>query len=131
MDINAAKNADRAQWFTITTRVGEFEALVEPFGNKEWRRLYDKLTKPYRRYMRKNDGNLPTEKSDEIHIECMAKTLLKDWRGITADGEAVPYSPEAATELLEAVEEARNGISKAALDLAEVYTAEREEAEGN
>lgn len=131
MDIQQAKTATRAQWFTIGTRVGEFEALVEPFGNREWRRLYNRLTKPFRKYMRKHDGALPEDKDIEINVQCLAETVLKDWRGITNNGEAVPFSVEAATDLLANVDEARNGVSKAALELADVYASEREDSEGN
>ena len=130
MDINKAK-ANRARWFDIVTRSGEFAVLVEPFGNRDWRNKYKQLTAPYARHMRMHDGELPDGKSDEVLIRCTAETILKDWKGITDGEDDVPFSVDRAVEFLTEIDDFRNGVSDAALTLSKVYAAEKDDSEKN
>lgn len=130
-DLKKAKTASKARWFEIVTRTcGEFDVLVEPFGNKAFRKLYDQLCRPHQRTKRKNDGELPPHIHDPIMRECAAETLVRDWKRIVSDGEDVPFSKEALMALLEE-EEAYSGIIQASIELSKTVAHEKDESEKN
>ena len=43
---------------------------------------------------------LDDETAERVLISVMARTILLDWRGITEEGEEIPYTPEKAEEYL-------------------------------
>ena len=43
---------------------------------------------------------LPDDVTDRLYCEALAEAVLLDWRGFTRDGEALPYSREAAVDVL-------------------------------
>lgn len=72
---------------------------VARMNNPEFNKLFRKLSKPYMTALQ--TGTLSEDISEEIMLECYAKTVLVDWDGIEENGEQVPYSPEKAKEYLQ------------------------------
>lgn len=71
------------------------ELKVARLNNDNAREMRRKLEKPYR-----NFPTIPDHVQEGILRTVVAKTVLVDWKGITDDdGEAIPYSTEAAEKL--------------------------------
>ena len=71
---------------------------VARLKNPNFRKLYQRLTKPYERQIRNRTLDDATENS--ILAQCLAKTVLVGWQNLVLDGEVVPYSTEAALKIL-------------------------------
>lgn len=54
-----------------------------------------------------------------VMIEAMIGTILLDWRGVTRDGQALPFSPDNIRLLLSESEQVRDFIADKAMELAE------------
>jgi len=92
-------------------------------GNPKFQKLFRKLTKPYTRAMR--SGTLNDDIAEKILIQCLAETILLDWKGIEEDGKKVPYSVEKAIEYL-GIKDFRDFVVSCADDFA-LYKAEQDE----
>lgn len=65
-------------------------------GNPAFLKASDRLEAPFR-----GRRNMPTLKALEIQCQAMAEGILRDWEGlVTPDGEALPYSVDAASKVL-------------------------------
>lgn len=127
MDIRKLKDAPKERWFEIVTPAGSFEALVGPYGSPAWRTRWAELERPHLEKKRENGGDLPPEVNAKIMGQCLAEVCLKDWRNIDDDGTPVPYSTDAAIDLL-TDDHCREGIAQAALRLARVEAKELTES---
>ncbi len=75
-----------------------FEVLVARTGNKNYKRLVAKLSKPHVQAFKAR--TIEGEVLEEITMEAIAKTVLLDWKNLQGDdGKDIPYSPEKAVEL--------------------------------
>lgn len=74
--------------------------LVSRFGgrNDKLEQVHAKLYKPYAKLIEKN--LLSKEKQNEIYRDAFIQACLLDWKGVEIDGEEVPFSQDAAKELL-------------------------------
>lgn len=128
-DLKKAKTVSKARWFEVVTKsCGEFDVLVEPLSCREFKRLFNTLTKPHLKSRR--EGEIPDSILEPIMKRCIAETIVKDWGRIVSDDEPVPFSIEGVKELLEE-DEAYRGIQDAAIQLSKVYAAEQDESEKN
>lgn len=71
---------------------------VARLKNPNFRKLYQRLTKPYERQIRNRTLDDATENS--ILVQCLAKTVLLDWKKLVLDGVELPYSVENAVKVL-------------------------------
>lgn len=91
------------------------ELKVARTGNRAYRKLFTRLTRPYQRQIDSN--RMPEELSESIIVEVMANTVLLGWKGMEEDGVAVEYSVEKAMEWLKAYPEFRRLVSSLADDV--------------
>lgn len=64
----------------------------------EYLRVKAKYSKPYRKLI--DVDRLPPDKDREIVVNTFVECCLTGWDGITSEGKEVPYSVEAARDLL-------------------------------
>ena len=77
---------------------GGLKLKVARLKNPNFRKLYQKLTKPHERQIRNRTLDEATENS--ILAKCLAKTVLLGWEKLVLDKEEVPYSEAAALKIL-------------------------------
>lgn len=80
---------------------GGREILVLRAGgsNHKFGRVFQKLTRPYQRQLRR--GNLDPEISNQIMRDAYLEAVIIDWRGwTTEDGDEIPYSKGAMFAVL-------------------------------
>jgi len=111
------------QWVPI----GEgAELKVARAGNKRAREISAGLRAPYRQQAR--FGKLDDDLERELLARAMAKAILRDWRGLLdADGEEIPYSEDAAFELLHDMPDFLHLVLRISAAEAEAWQATKEE----
>lgn len=75
----------------------ETSVLVARMHNKEFNKLFAKLSAPHRQRVRR--GILNEVTSEKIMNETLAKTVLLGWKGLMRDGKEVKYSVKEALAL--------------------------------
>ncbi len=105
------------------------EYLVARQGNKSFNKLMAEVAKPHRKLieMGKADEELVTE----ITAEVVSRTILLDWRGVTDDGKAVPYSHAEAKKRLIDYPDFADMIAGFSKSMAAYQDQERAAASGN
>ena len=84
---------------------------IARFYNPKHVALSKELSRPYRDAMN-NGGEIPREKIEEMATECLAKTILLDWKGMEDDdGIEVPFSQDKALELLTMIPDMADFVS--------------------
>lgn len=95
-------------------------------SNEKFVRLFSNAIKPFRRQM--DRGTLDPAKSNEIMIGVYVDSVILDWEGFKdTTGAPIPYSKQAARELLQALPELFNDIVNFASDAATFQQADAEE----
>lgn len=101
MDINNFKRdtntIEAGKWVGEIPNCGEMELKVRGMGSKLFTTRVAALSRARPKSERNTDGSLKNEFAILVTGQAAAETLLLDWRGLTDDGEAVPYSKELAT----------------------------------
>lgn len=92
MDLFAAYETDETKevegvWVTI----GDAKFLVARSGNREHAKLLGRLIEKNQKALDRKD-EAADKLSEQLIIEAMAKTILKDWKGVTKSGKNWPYS---------------------------------------
>lgn len=78
--------------------------------NPGFREKFERLMKPHRARIQAGI-ELPEAVQIEIMCECMSTHVVLDWGGwLDDDGNELPYSPEAAKQLLLRVEDFRDNV---------------------
>lgn len=86
-------------WFPLALIEG-VEVKVARAGNPEYKKVLKRLYKPYTKQLRRGK-DVASEVEDRIQLDLLIDTLLKDWKGMPGDdGQDVPFSKDAAKELL-------------------------------
>ena len=98
-------------------------------GNPEYTKMIEKLSRPYKKQIRR--GTINGETFDKIIRKATAEHILVDWKGITEDKVEVPYSTEEAYRLLTEYGDFREVVAENALDFQNFQDDEIEEEEGN
>jgi hypothetical protein len=79
--------------------------------NTEARKLRMLLERPYR------GRDIPVSKLEEITSVTIARTVLKDWEGVTDDGgNAIPFSPDEATRIFKKYPDFRDDVAVVSMD---------------
>lgn len=86
-------------WVDIDGTPDGTQLLVARLYNDNFNDLFDRKTKAHRSRIQR--GKFPIAKQREIMRECMAETVLLDWKNLKDDaGKNIPYSRAKATEFL-------------------------------
>lgn len=67
-------------------------------NNDEFQRAFNQL--PQETQDAIQQGTLSEEESENLFADLMARTIVKDWQGLTMGGKEVPYSEAKAREIL-------------------------------
>ena len=89
------------EWIKDIPDMGELELRVRGIGNTDYQQMQTKLYLATPRGERVG-GRLSPKAAARIQAQCLAATVLLDWKGITDDaGEPVPFSKGEALKLLQ------------------------------
>lgn len=105
MDLNDlsldASQIETGAWVQDIPELGNIRIKTRGLGNADWRRLAAKLALAVPRSKKDGSGMITDpEERDRITTECLVQTALITWEGLTAGGQAVPFSQVKARELL-------------------------------
>jgi hypothetical protein len=133
MRVNAAFRMDsQAEVEGVWITIGADAALkIARAGNPEHRVALDDLRAPYRALVLAG-VDPPEDAVERIAIQAMARTILRDWRGLADDdGGEIAYSAAAAERLLTELPEFRDLVSALSADMARFRAATLETARKN
>lgn len=100
-------------WFDLDDNVG---FLVRRFGGNNSPSVKAAMQKHYKPYARQIEaGTLDQKKDLEIGVKVFVNACMLDWKGVEIDGKEVPFSKEAAVDLLIKLPD----LSKALIDYAQ------------
>lgn len=71
---------------------------IARMNNANYRKRFQVLTKPHQRALRKD--RLSEDIAEKIMIQCLAETIVLDWKGVEENGKEIPFSVENATRIL-------------------------------
>ncbi|CTQ45771.1 hypothetical protein [Roseibium aggregatum] len=130
MDIGKFRTNKEAEIEGAWVDIGDgCKVKVARANNSEYTKKMQKLSKPHAAQARA--GNLGEELATEILCEAMAETILLDWEGLKDGGKVVPYSTNAAFEILRDVPDFRSFIFDLASEAAVFRNEINEDAKGN
>jgi hypothetical protein len=66
---------------------------------------------------RRGRSDFPADKSDAIMVEALVKFIVKDWKGVTKNGEEYPCNPVNATWMLDNIPDFKNWVIEQANDI--------------
>lgn len=122
------KAAEGGKWFDIGDTI---KVKIRRFKSKKSREVREALEAPFKRFT-KFGGSIPDDALERITTEHIAVGIVADWKGITdREGNALPYSKEAAIKLFNELPEFRDAIVAISLDIENYRDEEKEEVEGN
>lgn len=136
MDMNSRKidpeKLEQGAWVESIPEWGDLRLKVRGIGNSDFRRLQSTLFESIPRQKRVR-GSIDPDEQDRITATCLFNTVLIDWDNLQENGEAVPYSKEAAKRYLFDPEfvEFRAAVSWAASVVSERGEDSAEDALGN
>ena len=105
------------------------EIKVARNGNPEYTKMIEKLSRPYKKQIRR--GTINGETFDKIIRKATAAHILVDWKGITEDEVEIAYSEAEAYRLITDYGDFREVVAENALDFQNFQEEEMEEEEGN
>jgi len=92
-------------WFEI----GEGgHVKIARLNNPIYRANFRKKIEPYRQAVEM--GTMDDDSADKILIQVLAETIVVDWKGLTDEGENVPFTRDKAIELMTEYPDFRNFI---------------------
>ncbi len=97
--------------------------LIARAGNKKWKEYWKKISKPYRKQIKRE--TLSEEKGNELIINAMAQTILLNWENLLNDGVPLEYSKENAIMVL-SIPDFRETVSEISQSM-EAFQAELDE----
>jgi hypothetical protein len=105
------------------------EMLIARIGNPKYQKLFQRLSKPHRKAIRR--GSLKEDVAEKLMIECMAETVLLGWKNVEMDGKPLPYSKENAIKILTEFKDLKDYINDFANEMEAYMQEDAEEAEEN
>ncbi len=100
--------------------------LIASSGATKFQRLFQKLQRPHRKAIDKN--NLDPKIQVDMMARAMSEAMILDWKDVTNNsGEDVPFSVEAAFNVLRKNSEFRDFVSEFATEISNFVTEEKEE----
>lgn len=131
MDIFSSFATDEsAEKQGVIVEYGTAKFKVARKGNQAYRKLLGKLYK-MNRFVLESKGDAAEKKSDEILSTVISQTILLGWEGVTSNGKPLPYSQEAAYDLLLKLKEFRAFIDNASEELERFKLHQEDEDEKN
>jgi hypothetical protein len=129
MKISAFKTDRQRENEGVWVAIGDGARVkVARFNNERYKQTFLEVSKPYKVQVR--TGTLQEEVAQGILRDCFARAILLDWEGLQDDeGNDIPYSEEAAKELL-AIPDFMSMIEDFA-NSRELYRREAQEQAGN
>jgi hypothetical protein len=103
------------------------EVRIARIGNPEYQKLFQRISKPHRKAIRR--GTLKEDVAEKLMIECMAKTIVKDWKNIEVDGKNLPFSVDNAIMILTEFKDLKEYINDFANEMEAFMQEDAEEAE--
>lgn len=89
--------ADTAETGAIAVYRG-VKLKIARANNTKFKAAFRRITKPYKEQM---DKEILDEKtSEDLYLQCLAETILVDWKDFVLGGEDIPYTVENAIDLL-------------------------------
>ena len=77
------------------------DLLVARHNNPAYQRMFSKLLEEAQlRAREEGTGELESDETEGILVQCMAQTILVGWRGMRYKGEDIEYTPEMALTIL-------------------------------
>jgi len=101
--------------------------LIARVGNPKYQKLFQKLSKPHRKAIRR--GNLKEDVAEKLMIECTAETILLGWEGVELDGKALPYNKANAIMILTDFKDLKEYVNDFANEMEAYMQEDAEEAE--
>lgn len=98
---------------------------VARIGNPEYKRMFQKITTPYKQQLRTN--NMDEDIAEELLIKAMASTILLDWKGIYEGDEEMKYSIENAEKVLRDLPDFRVFVTEVSSEMELFRQGEQEE----
>lgn len=120
------RDAEEGKWFKVGPVA---EMKLRRFSSKASKKTRQNLEKPHREQYRGRD--LPEDVMEDITNQHIAYAIIADWRGVVKAGKPLPYSKNAALDLMEKLPDLRTIIINLAVSLDQFRDADKEEGEGN
>ena len=131
MDLRKAFATDtEAEIKGVPFEYGDSTFILARKFNPTHRKLFSKLWKANRRVV-EGEGDAAEKRADEIMCEVMSKTILLGWKNVQVDGKDLPYSQQAAYDLLLEMRDFREVIDTASAELKRFKVHQDEEDEKN
>ncbi|MDJ0952488.1 MAG: hypothetical protein QNJ81_02295 [Acidimicrobiia bacterium] len=100
--------------------------LIASSGAMKFQRLFQRLQRPHRKAIDKND--LDPSVQVRLMATAMSQALILDWKDVVdSKGEQVPFSQDTAFKVLSKNSEFRDFISEFATEISNFVTEEKEE----
>lgn len=103
---------------------------IRAFNAKAVTDLREKLMKPFQTMLRAG-LEIADDKNEEIGLKVIAGSILADWEGVVIAGQEVPYTADAAYELLKKLPKLANFVAQNAMNTQNFRDELREEAAKN
>lgn len=71
---------------------------IARFNNPAFRKMQERISEPYQKAVGR--GKISDATAAKILARCMAKHIIKGWKGLRLDGKEIEYSEEKALELM-------------------------------
>jgi len=97
LDVDAI---DAGRWIPLGADFPGVEILACGLSSEGAKELYDRLSREAPREDRHANGLLTDDATGQIIRKVILEKCLKDWRGFTSGGKAVPYAKNTAEGLL-------------------------------
>ena len=136
MDLRKAFATDtEAEIKGVPFEYGDSTFIIARKFNPTHRKLFSKLWKANRLVVEGKgaaaEGDAAEKKADEIMCEVMSKTILLGWKNVQVDGKDLPYSQQAAYDLLLEMKDFREVIDTASAELERFKVHQDKEDEKN
>jgi hypothetical protein len=118
------KLENEGKWFTFDK---DFEVLIAHTNAKAYQKAINKVI--FNRRKAGRDTSLEAQTGADVQADMMFKTVVKSWRGLTQDGEAVPFNKRTFTQLLVGSQRLRDWISNIATEVTNFQCYEEPEEE--
>lgn len=97
--------------------------LVARMGNANYIAEFKRLTAPYKRQIRL--GLLSDDIWQKISIECLATSILMDWKGLADGTKTIAYSRENAINMLTKYPDFRDDVSALSNEIENFFKEEK------
>ncbi len=114
-------------WVNLNAKTG---FKIRAFNAKAVSDLREKLMKPFQTMVRAG-LSIPDDKNEEIGLKVISGAVLAAWKGVTVDGQDVPFSSDAAYTLLKKLPKLANFIASNAMESQNFREEQKEDNAGN